>query len=202
MSLAAMLARSKQLAAQGAAAPAAPAAPAVLAASVAPVVPALLAAAPAAIAATAAPLSSDNAALVAQFRKSLDHLTAALADPKYAIPVADAVRDVGMTIREHPHLNALIEPQDFANLVRVITESAQYKARNAAETKNARAVKAGAKADLAAAFDASFSLDGLSGGDDFDAPAAVKPAKAPAQITPPEKLAGINLAALLAKKKG
>ena len=137
-----------------------------------------------------------------QFRKSLDHLTAALADPKYAIPVADAVRDVGMTIREHPHLNALIEPQDFANLVRVITESAQYKARNAADTNNVRAVKATAKADLAAAFDSSFSLDGLSGGDDFDTPAAVKPAKAPAQIKPPEKLAGINLAALLAKKKG
>lgn len=197
MSLAAMLARSKQLATGGTApvAATAPAAPAVPA----PVIPALLVAAPAA---TAAPLSDDNAGLLAQFRKSLDHLTAALADPKYAIPVADAVRDVGMTIREHPHLNALIEPQDFANLVRVITESAQYKARNAADTKNVRAVKATAKADLAAAFDSSFSLDGLSGGDDFDAPAAVKPAKAPAQITPPEKLAGINLAALLAKKKG
>ena len=197
MSLAAMLARSKQLATGGTApvAATAPAAPAVPA----PVIPALLAAAPAA---TAAPLTDDNAALVAQFRKSLDHLTAALANPKYAISVADAVRDVGMTIREHPHLNVLIEPQDFANLVRVITESAQYKARNAAETKNARAVKANAKADLAAAFDSSFSLDGLSGGDDFDTPAAVKPAKAPAQITPPEKLAGINLAALLAKKKG
>lgn len=196
MSLAAMLARSKELATGGAAPVAvAPAAPAVSA----PVVPALLIATSAA---PAAPLSGDNAELLAQFRKSLDHLTASLADPKYAIPVADAVRDVGMTIREHPHLNALIEPQDFANLVRVITESAQYKARNAADTKNVRAVKATAKADLAAAFDSSFSLDGLSGGDDFDTPAAVKPAKAPAQITPPEKLAGINLAALLAKKKG
>jgi len=197
MSLAAMLARSKELSAGGTAlvAATAPAAPAVPA----PVIPALLAAAPAV---TAAPLSGDNAELLTQFRKSLDHLTAALADPKYAIPVADAVRDVGMTIREHPHLNALIEPQDFANLVRVITESAQYKARNAAETKNVRAVKATAKADLAAAFDSSFSLDGLSGGDDFDAPATVKPAKAPAQIAPPEKLAGINLAALFAKKKG
>ena len=196
MSLAAMLARSKELA-TGSAAPVAavPTAPAVAA----PVVPALLIATPAA---PAAPLSGDNAELLTQFRKSLDHLTAALADPKYAIPVADAVRDVGMTIREHPHLNALIEPQDFANLVRVITESAQYKARNAADTKNVRAVKANAKADLAAAFDSSFSLDGLSGGDDFDTPAAVKPAKAPAQIKPPEKLAGINLAALLAKKKG
>ncbi len=199
MSLAAMLARSKELATGGAASVAvAPTAPAVSA----PVVPALLIATPAAPAATAAPLSGDNAELLTQFRKSLDHLTAALADPKYAIPVADAVRDIGMTIREHPHLNALIEPQDFANLVRVITESAQYKARNAADTRNVRAVKANAKADLAAAFDSSFSLDGLSGGDDFDTPAAVKPVKAPAQITPPEKLAGINLAALLAKKKG
>ena len=199
MSLAAMLARSKQLATGGATSVAAPAAPTAPAMPTAPAIPALLATTPAV---TAAPLSSDNAELLTQFRKSLDHLTAALADPKYAISVADAVRDVGMTIREHPHLNVLIEPQDFANLVRVITESAQYKARNAAETKNARAVKANAKADLAAAFDSSFSLDGLSGGDDFDTPAAVKPAKAPAQITPPEKLAGINLAALLAKKKG
>lgn len=196
MSLAAMLARAKELSAGNAAPVASAATPA------APAVPAsAVPAAPAA--AVVAPLTDDNAALVAQFRKSLDHLTAALADSKYAIPVADAVRDIGMTIREHPHLNSLIEPQDFANLVRVITESAQYKARNAAETKNARAVKAGAKADLAAAFDASFSLDGLSGGDDFDAHAvAPKPTKAPAQIAPPEKLAGINLAALLAKKKG
>jgi len=148
-------------------------------------------------------MTSDDQQLVTRFRKSMDHLSAALADPKYAIPVSDAVRDIGMTIREHPHLNTLIEPQDFANLVRVITESAQYKARATADTKNERAVKTTAKSEAANALADAFSLDGLAGAGglgDLVGNAPKKPAPAPV-IASPAQTGGINLAALLSKHK-
>ena len=192
MSLAALLAKSKLQTAPAAAAPVAPAA--------APAVPTAV---PAPAPVIVAPMSGEDQQLVTRFRKSMDHLSAALADPKYAIPVSDAVRDIGMTIREHPHLNTLIEPQDFAHLVRVITESAQYKARATASTKNERAVKTTAKSEADNALASVFSLDGLSGSGGLGDLTGSTPKKPAAVVTPPSANAGVDLVALLSKfKKG
>lgn len=196
MSLAAMLAKSKQMAVVAPTAPVAATVPATIALAI-----------PAEV--SAAPLSNNEAQLVGHFRKAMQHLRSALADPKYAISVEDAVRDIGMTIREHPHLNTLIEPQDFASLVTVITESAAYKARNAAETKNTRAVKSAAKDELAAAFDNAFSAGLADTALEIKstpsamtmAPKKVNNPNSP-NLLPPQQQAGINIAALLARKKG
>lgn len=195
MSLAALLAKSKLQIAPATTAPAvAPTAPM----PAAPEVPtAISAPAPAIV----APMSGEDQQLVTRFRKSMDHLSAALADPKYAIPVSDAVRDIGMTIREHPHLNTLIEPQDFAHLVRVITESAQYKARATAATQNTRAVKTTAKSEADNALASVFSLDGLSGSGGLSDLTGSTPKKPAPTVAPPAATAGINLTALLSKYK-
>lgn len=192
MSLAALLAKSKLQSTT-------PQASAVMQSSApAPAAPTAI---PAATPIIVAPMSGEDEQLVVRFRKSMDHLSAALDDPKYAIPVSDAVRDIGMTIREHPHLNTLIEPQDFANLVRVITESAQYKARAAAATKNERAVKTSAKSEADSALASAFSLDGLSGSGGLGDLVGNAPKKPTPVIAPPTATAGINLTALLSKYK-